>query len=78
MALWALMHVCDINPGGVAEPIHIAVLRMEGGKPVARLLDDSELQEQRNMVLQATEHLASFRDILEGKKFTSAVPVPGA
>ena len=31
------------------------------------MLDDAELAEHQNMVAEATKHMASFRDILEGK-----------
>ncbi len=70
MALWALMHVCEINPGGINEPIKIAVLA--GKELTARMLDDAELAEHRNLVNGAMAHMASFRDILDGK--TAATP----
>jgi hypothetical protein len=75
-ALWALQHACEVNPGGIKEPITIAVLAREKGKLRARMLDDAELAEHQNMVAEATKHMASFRDILEGKGKPSDVPMP--
>lgn len=77
-ALWALQHACEVNPGGIKEPIKIAVLAREDGKLRARLLDESELAEHGNMVAEATRHMASFRDILEGRTKVSDVPMPKA
>jgi hypothetical protein len=76
MALWALQHACEVNPGGIKEPITIAVLAREKGKLRARMLDDAELAEHQNMVAEATKHMAAFRDILEGKGKPSEVPMP--
>ena len=75
-ALWALQHACEVNPGGINEPVTIAVLAREKGKLRARMLDDAELAEHRNMVAEATMHMATFRDILEGKGKPSDVPMP--
>ena len=75
-ALWALRHACDVNPGGIKEPVRIAVLAREKGKLRAQKLDDDQLAEHRNMVADATRHMAKFRDVLEGKAEASNVPKP--
>jgi 20S proteasome alpha/beta subunit len=75
-ALWALQHACEVNPGGINEPIKIATLSRDKGKLRSRLLDETELAEHLNMVTEATKHMASFRDILEGKNKPSDVPLP--
>jgi Proteasome subunit len=75
-ALWALMHACEVNPGGINEPIKIAVLSRTKGKLLARELDEAELREHRDMVAEATRHFAEFREILTGKKAASEVPKP--
>jgi hypothetical protein len=72
-ALWALKHACDVNPGGIKEPIHIAVLATSEGKLKARMLSQDELSEHANMVTEATLHFGAFKEILEGK---NAVDVP--
>lgn len=75
MALWALRHACELNPGGIKEPIHMAVLGREKGKLRARKLGEDELMEHANMVQDATRHLASFREVLEGRTPTPPLPV---
>jgi hypothetical protein len=75
-ALWALQHACEVNPGGINEPIKIATLTRDKGKLRAKILEDVELAEHLNMVAEASRHMASFRDILEGKGKLSDVPIP--
>ena len=69
ITLWALLHACEVNPGGINEPIKIAVLeRNKKGQLLARFLSEDELEEHRNMVASATDHMASFRDVVLGDK----------
>lgn len=75
-ALWALRHACEVNPGGIKEPVRLAVLAPEKGGLKARMLDDDELAEHHNMVTAATEHMRGFKDVLEGKGEVSDVPKP--
>jgi hypothetical protein len=65
-----------VNPGGINEPIKIATLTRHKGKLRAQMLADAELAEHLNMVAEATKHMATFRDILEGKGKPSDVPMP--
>jgi len=74
-AYWALKHACDLNPGGIKEPIDIAVLEFTKGQLGARKLAKEELDEHANVVGDAKLHLRSFRDVLEGKG-ASAPPKP--
>jgi hypothetical protein len=74
-AYWALKHACDLNPGGIKEPIDIAVLEFKKGQLEARKLAKEELDEHANVVGDAKLHLRSFRDVLEGKG-ASAPPRP--
>jgi 20S proteasome alpha/beta subunit len=76
-AMWALKHACDVNTGGIKEPIHIAILANEGGKYKARRLSSEELSEHANMVTEATVHFGKFKEILEGKNAPD-VPKPAA
>ncbi|MCH9012600.1 MAG: hypothetical protein IIA68_06015 [Proteobacteria bacterium] len=75
-ALWALRHACEVNPGGIKEPVRIAVLAREKGKFRARMLDKDEKAEHENMVTAATDHMRGFLDVLEGKAEASEVPKP--
>lgn len=81
MAMWALQHAIELNPGGINGPAQIAVLRNTGGKPEAKLLDDEELQEHIANVVAAEAHLAKYKDILAGKPGTApseqqTIPAP--
>lgn len=76
MAAWALQHACEVNPGGIKEPVILAVLAREKGKWRARMIDQEELAEHQNMVAEATKHMAAFKDIVEGKVKASDVPMP--
>lgn len=76
MTFWALMHACELNPGGIKEPIHIAVLAKKDGVWGTRFLEKSELAEHEDMVSNAMKHLASFRSVLEGA--AGAMPPPVA
>jgi hypothetical protein len=73
---WALRHACKVNPGGINEPIRIAVLEREKEAFIARMLTDDELTEHMNVVDSATKHMASFREILRGTSGTNEVPKP--
>ena len=73
-ALWALIHACEVNPGGINEPISIAILEDGKSGNLARLLPEEELTEHRSMVKNATEHMASFRSLVLGHTVSSDVP----
>ena len=78
-AYWALKHACELNPGGIQEPIHIATLcidKNDKGRVKARKLDADSLAEHGDMILSATERLRSFRDVLEGSVEATEVPKP--
>ena len=76
-ALWALRHACEINPGGIKEPVRIAVLaREKKGMLRARTLDKDEIAEHENVVTDATEHMRGFLEILEGRAEASDLPQP--
>jgi hypothetical protein len=74
--LWALRHACEINPGGIKEPIKIAVLETAKGKYGAHMLTEDELLEHGNIVDSATGHMAQFRGTLLGELKTGAPPKP--
>ena len=74
LTLWALLHACEVNPGGINEPIKIAILESKKGQLFARFLTEDELDEHRNMIESATNHMASFRDVVLGDKDAEDVP----
>jgi len=59
---WALEHAVEVNPGGVNDPIRIAVLERQGRSLKARLLSDDELLEHKQNVAAAYNALRKFRD----------------
>ncbi len=75
MAMWALMHACELNPGGINEPIHIATLSKRAGAFTTRFLDDGEKAEHRDMISNAIRHMASFKAVAEGA-VAAAPPAP--
>lgn len=76
MALWALIHACEVNAGGIKGPINIAVLESKKGKYSARLLNDNELAEHHNMVDAASSHFSKFQSVLKGEEIEATVPLP--
>src|SRR5436309_13655211 len=59
---WALEHAVEVNPGGVNDPIRIAVLERQRGGLKARLLLNDELLEHKQNVAAAYDALRRFRD----------------
>ena len=53
----------DLNPGGIKDPIHLAVLKSDG----AHVLDQEEIQEHLGSVQAAEEHLAKYSKLLSGE-----------
>ena len=60
---WTLIHVIDVNPGGVSEPIQLAVLEKSKGKELrARELTYQDIEEHRQDANDAEEYLKGFRE----------------
>jgi hypothetical protein len=77
MTAWALEHTIDVNPGGIKEPLQLAVLkRDEKGKLRAELLSDDALAEHKDNVKAAYAHLSGYADSLSGKMETPPLPKP--
>jgi hypothetical protein len=60
--LWTLTHAILTAPGGISEPVQIAVLEHSSGKWKARELPEEEQQEHREAIGFAESSLASFRE----------------
>ena len=71
---WALKHACEVNPGGVNFPIRMAVYGQRAGILDAWMLSDDDMSETQDLVKSASEHFASFRDVLLGKTGTKRPP----
>lgn len=71
---WALLHAIDCNPGGIGEPLQIAVLARESGQLKARLLTEEELKEHRENVEGVSAYLSDYTKQLSGQ--AEGVPSP--
>ena len=79
-AVWTLRHAIETNPGGIAEPMSIVVLKREKdqkGKDdfTAREFVPDELDEHREAVEDAESQLAQWRDRMSLKP-TAKGPTP--
>lgn len=58
---WTLLHVIDLNPGGVSEPIQLAVLAKSRRRELQpRELPPNDIEEHRQQVKDAERHLGEF------------------
>ncbi len=80
LATWAVQHVIDTNPGGVAGPIRVATFEPNGaGGFEARSLSDNEIAEHQQAIESAANALRNWRDQLQsGKAAKDAPPQPEA
>jgi len=70
---WTLHHTCEVNPGGVKEPINIAVL--ETSSSTARKLSKDELDSHREMVEETYRRLAKTPQAILGNEDAPKIPV---
>jgi len=77
-ATWTLDHAVTVNPGGVNAPVRIATLsRGRDGKFKAEILEESELQEHRQNIEGAKQHLVKYCESLHAASaVTPPVPRP--
>lgn len=62
LTTWAIQHVIDTNPGGVAGPIKIAVLEKDfAGNWLARQLTANEIDDHRQAVESGRDALRAWR-----------------
>jgi 20S proteasome alpha/beta subunit len=59
-ALWTVEHAIDFAPGGIAGPVHVAVLEKAKNGYSARFLSDNELAEHKQHVGEAEDALEHF------------------
>lgn len=71
--MWTLTHTIRIAPAGIANPIQMAVLTMEGSKPTARILSNEEMRDHQGMIGEVEEYLTKFRQL---QKVPAGVPQP--
>jgi len=73
---WAIQTAIGLNPGGIKEPIDIAVLGpntnpKKSEKVLARILNPSEIKEHSDIIEEAKDHFRLFK-----KKFSDTTEAP--
>lgn len=77
LAMWAVQHVIDTNPGGVAGPIRIATFGQNpGGQFEARNLRDDEIAEHQQAIESAGQALRTWRDGFTTGPLSGSLPAP--
>jgi hypothetical protein len=71
VAMWALQHAIELNPGGINGPAQIGTLTVGG----AKIWQDEELQEHIENVKGAENHLSLYKEKLAGKSPGEKIPV---
>ena len=77
-AVWALRHTIETIPGGVADPIQVAVLEKVGKDLRARELDDAELDGHVAAIKSAERSLGNWRSQFTAAPAGSAPEQPPA
>ena len=76
---WALDHAIEVNPGGINGPIRVAVLEQDPkhkNKVIARMLEDSELQEHEDNIEGAKDVLRDYASAQRSSENAPDVPSP--
>lgn len=73
--VWTLRHAIKVSPGGVSDPIGIAVLTYKGQELEARQLEEGELSEAEQDIREAEDYLRRFQQA-GGLPTGSAPPQP--
>jgi hypothetical protein len=77
LATWALDHVIETNPGGVAGPIRIAVFERDAsGAYQPRTLPETEIAEHQQAVESAEAALRQWRDEKQSGRAAEGAPRP--
>jgi 20S proteasome alpha/beta subunit len=77
LATWTVEHVIHTNPGGVAGPIRVAILKNDRtGVCTAMEVVDAEIDEHREAIESATQALRYWRDRLRTGGAAISIPRP--
>lgn len=77
LATWAVQHVIDVNPGGVAGPIRVAVIEKDGaGGYTASELSSTEIDDTQQAIESAFDALRDWRKNIGGQSTAAAQGVP--
>jgi len=73
---WTLHHAIKTAPGGIAEPIGLGVLTMEGSQPKARLLTKAELSEHEQFIGHMEDRIRALKEDLRPRDREPEPPQP--
>jgi 20S proteasome alpha/beta subunit len=77
LATWAVQHVIDTNPGGVAGPVRMATLERDAaGTLAARSLPTDEIDEHLQAIESAATALRKWRDEIQSGSAAGDAPDP--
>jgi 20S proteasome alpha/beta subunit len=77
LATWAIQHVIDTNPGGVAGPIRVATFDTDqAGNFQAKELPDEEIAEHQQAIESAAAALRKWRDEIQSGDAAEDAPEP--
>ncbi len=77
LATWAVQHVIDVNPGGVAGPIRVAAIEKdESGIYIARELPSTEIDDTQQAIESALDALRDWRKSIGGGSTANTQGVP--
>lgn len=77
LATWAVQHVIETNPGGVAGPIRVGTFdTSDDGTFHARSLPNDEIAEHQQAIESAAEALRSWRNQLQSGAAAQDIPAP--
>lgn len=74
---WALEHAIEVNPGGINSPIRVAVLEQRkevGHSYIARIVEDSDLQEHKDHIRTMKALLRGYAAIQESRDDAPYIP----
>ena len=72
-AAWTLHHTCEVHPGGVKDPFHLA--EIEGVKGNANELDEDAMAEHQEMIRTCYSYLEALPTVLADPS-ASVDPIP--
>jgi len=78
LAVWVVQHVIDVNPGGVAGPIRVAVFERDpnAGDYTARELPAAEIDAHRAAISGAADALRTWRNDIQSGAAAGGVGAP--
>ncbi|MCX6640232.1 MAG: hypothetical protein NTW14_07080 [bacterium] len=76
VAIWALDHAVEVNPGGVNLPIRLTILENIDGKYKSRFISDDELAEHRQAIEEVKQRMRDYRRDLQSMNSTKIPDIP--